>query len=54
VEEDPGIGLGLATVAKAVEMMGGRIGVISEMGKGSTFWIELSSAEGGHEIFDYR
>lgn len=54
VEEYPGIGLGLATAAKAVEMMGGRIGVISEMGTGSRFWIELSSAEVGDEIFDRR
>lgn len=36
-----GIGLGLATVRKAVELMDGRCGVISAPGCGSTFWLEL-------------
>lgn len=40
-----GVGLGLATVRKAVELMGGRNGVISSPGKGSVFWLELRSAE---------
>jgi signal transduction histidine kinase len=49
VEEYPGIGLGLATVHKAIELMGGRVGVTSMPGAGSTFWIELSPEEGTHE-----
>lgn len=41
VEVYEGVGLGLATVRKAAELMGGRIGVTSTPGKGSTFWLEL-------------
>jgi signal transduction histidine kinase len=40
--EFPGIGLGLSSVRKAVELMGGRVGVESELGKGSRFWVELA------------
>jgi signal transduction histidine kinase/FixJ family two-component response regulator len=36
-----GTGIGLAIVRKAVERMGGRVGVESEPGKGSRFWIDL-------------
>ena len=36
-----GVGLGLATARKAVELIGGRIGVTSTPGRGSIFWIEL-------------
>ncbi|GAB6064357.1 ATP-binding protein [Deferrisoma palaeochoriense] len=43
-EAYPGTGLGLAIVRKAAERMGGRAGVVSEPGKGSRFWIELSAA----------
>lgn len=39
-----GTGLGLSIVRKAVERMGGRIGVVSEPGKGSEFYIELRRA----------
>ena len=40
--EFPGIGLGLPSVRKAVELMGGRVGVDSKPGRGSRFWIELA------------
>ncbi len=41
----PGTGVGLAVVRKAVERMGGRVGVESAAGQGSTFWIELREAD---------
>ena len=44
-EEYPGTGVGLAIVKRAVEMMKGRIGVESEVNKGSRFWIELPLAK---------
>jgi PAS domain S-box-containing protein len=42
--EFEGTGIGLTIVRKAVERMGGRIGVRSEPGAGSVFWIELRRA----------
>ncbi len=39
-----GTGIGLALVQKAVQRMGGRVGVESEPGRGSRFWVELQRA----------
>lgn len=41
IETYPGTGIGLAIVRKGVERMGARVGVESEAGKGSRFWVEL-------------
>jgi signal transduction histidine kinase len=37
-----GTGIGLSIVRKGVERMGGRVGVESEPGQGSRFWIDLA------------
>jgi signal transduction histidine kinase len=44
-----GTGIGLAIVKRAVNRMGGRCGLESEAGKGSTFWIELPLADAEKE-----
>src|SRR5438105_13698546 len=48
-ERYPGTGIGLAIVRRAVERMRGQVGVVSEPGKGSRFWIELQRVEDAHE-----
>ena len=45
VEHIEGTGIGLAIVARAVQRMGGACGVVSELGRGSRFWIDLAPAE---------
>jgi PAS domain S-box-containing protein len=42
----PGTGIGLAIVQKAVQRMGGRVGVESTLGKGSKFWLQLRRGGG--------
>jgi len=40
-----GTGIGLTIVRKAVERMGGKVGVLSHPGQGSQFWIELKGGD---------
>jgi signal transduction histidine kinase len=44
-----GTGVGLGIVRKAVERMGGEVGVESEPGQGSRFWLQLKAADKHYE-----
>jgi signal transduction histidine kinase/HAMP domain-containing protein len=43
--EHEGFGLGLSIARRMVDVMGGEIGVRSELGSGSTFWVRLAEAK---------
>jgi len=50
----PGTGIGLAIVSKAVERIGGAVGVESEPGQGSRFWINLRKPRNSPEVGGQR
>lgn len=47
-EEFTGTGIGLALVKRSIERMGGAVGLESDVGQGSRFWIELRIASVEH------
>ncbi|WP_051035582.1 sensor histidine kinase, partial [Fischerella muscicola] len=49
IESYPGTGIGLAIIKRGIERMGGRVGVESQLGQGSRFWIELPQGDSNSE-----
>jgi signal transduction histidine kinase len=47
IESYPGTGIGLAIVARAVDRLGGTVGIESQLDKGSRFWVELIAQDEG-------
>lgn len=43
--QEDGVGIGLTLSKRLMELMGGRIGVDSQFGNGTRFWIEINSAD---------
>lgn len=48
--EYPGTGIGLAIVRRGIERLGGKIGLESQPGQGSRFWVELPLSSGESSI----
>jgi PAS domain S-box-containing protein len=51
IESYPGTGIGLAIVKKGADRMGGHVGVESQLGQGSRFWIQLRKHEANADDF---
>ena len=49
-EKYPGTGVGLALVRKGAERMGGRVGLESQLGQGTRFWIELPAEDSSSHV----
>lgn len=47
-EDHPGVGIGLSLMRRVTERMGGTVGLASEPGSGSLFWIDLADASEMH------
>jgi len=54
IQKFEGTGLGLSISKNLTRIMNGRIGVISEKGKGSTFWFTLALEKGNDEIVEQQ